>query len=101
MGTNRRYADKIDRQMSQRIEEVNLRPQYESLPPSLSGIEHDRPQPSAEPVPVTVWVGVTAGKVKIEAEAVEWNRKAARVVWKDAQGNENSVWVYLGAITRR
>jgi hypothetical protein len=101
MGSNRRYADRIDRQMQKRLREAAMRPSYDSLPPELVGIDEDRPTPAREPVPVTVWVGVTAGKICVNAEAVEWNRKAARVVWKDSDGHENSVWVYLGAMSRR
>ena len=80
MGSNRRDADKIDRQMQKRIQEVEMRPRFDSLPPELSDIYEDRSQPAREPIQVSVWVPVTAGKIRVDAEAVEWNRKAARVV---------------------
>ncbi|MCS5732746.1 hypothetical protein [Herbiconiux daphne] len=101
MGTNRRYGDEIDRRMNRKVEESGLRPQFESLPLVVTQADIDKPVQPEAPIPVEAWVTVTAGKVKVQAEAVEWNKKAVRIVWNNADGSSNSCWVYLGAITRR
>ncbi|WP_440709744.1 hypothetical protein [Herbiconiux sp. YIM B11900] len=101
MGTNKRYAHRIDQQMDRRIEESAMRPKIESLPPAVTGIDHDKPVKAPEPIEVEAWVPISSGTVKIQARVVEWNTKAAHIEWRDSSGNERAAWVYLGAVKRR
>ncbi|WP_378144840.1 hypothetical protein ACFJGV_15285 [Cnuibacter sp. UC19_7] len=101
MSSNRRYADKIDRQMAAKIAQVEMSPKYRSLPPELTEIEKDRPVQAPEPIAVTAWIDITAGTIPIEAVVREWNQKAARIEWTTSDGSQHSAWVYLGAIRRR
>ena len=87
--------------MAKKIRQSELRPKFKSLPPELTGIEDDKPVQPRAPVPVTAWVDVVAGTVPIDAVAVEWNKKAVRIEWTNADGSSTTVWVYLGAISRR
>jgi len=101
MGSNRRYADKIDRQMDRRIAERELRPGFRSLTPVESGAESERVTEAREPIPVTAWVDVTPGVIKVEAQVTAWTKKAVRIEWQNADGSRTSVWVYAGAVSRK
>jgi hypothetical protein len=87
--------------MARKIEEMNLRPKFESLPAAVVNAESDKPVQAREPVEVEAWVPITAGKVRIEARAVEWNKTAVRIEWTDSEGQARSAWVFLGSVKRR
>ncbi len=87
--------------MNRIIEESDLRPRFESLPLAVTGADLDKPVQPREPVEVDAWVNMTAGKVRVQAKAVEWNRKAVRIEWQNLDGSTNSCKIFLGAISRR
>ena len=100
MGTNRRYADKVDRQMDRRIAQREMAPGYRSLTPLESGSESEPVTQAEKPIPVTAWVPVTPGVVQVEAEVTAWTKRAVRIEWQDDDGSRTTVWVYAGAVTR-
>ena len=102
MGTNRRYAESIDRRMDERIAQQVMR---ETEPDSLTDAEMQR---DTEPVtrtpvarPVTAWVRYGKMPMRVEAEAVAWTSNAVAIRWPGPDGVVHKAWVWASAVTAR
>lgn len=98
MGTNRRYADAVDRQMDERI----LQRTAESGPLqtlSAEELELDRLTVTIDPIPkpVKVWVRFGGIPVRVDAEACRWTSKAVGVRFRVGE-REHRCWVWMGAL---
>ena len=52
------------------------------------------------PVPVEAWALFPDGRFhRVHAEAIEWTRRAIRLVWPDAAGRKHDFWVWGRAVT--
>lgn len=102
MGTNKRYADAIDRRMNERIVEVVTR---DKTPSTLSPAELalDVEPITRTPVarPVKAWVRYGDVPLLVEAEVVAWTSRAAAVRWRSPAGEVHRAWVWLSAVTDR
>jgi len=100
MGTNRRYADRIDEQMAARAQQVASA----TRPVGLSPIEVDlAAQPARSngaPVPIRAWVQFTPTPAQLEGVAVEWNDVAVHVELIDSAGRRHRLWVWASAVER-
>lgn len=100
MGTNRRYADRIDQQMATRAQQVSSA----SRPAGLSPVEVDlAAQPARSqgaPIPIRAWVQFTPASARLEGVAVEWNDVAVHVELVDAAGRRHRLWVWASAVER-
>lgn len=102
MGTNRRYADSIDRRMDARIAEREV----EGLEPfTLTPAELElATQPlTRAPVPkaVRAWVRFGPHAIKVDAEAVAWTERAVAIRWMTPSGVEHKAWVWASAVETR
>jgi hypothetical protein len=69
-----------------------------SLSPEALGA--DRVQVALVPVPVEAWALFPDGSFhRVRAEAIEWTRRAIRLVWPDATGRKHDFWVWGRAVT--
>ncbi|MEO5921702.1 MAG: hypothetical protein ABIQ01_11240 [Pseudolysinimonas sp.] len=99
MGTSKRYAAAVDRQMDARVLQ---RVMSEQPPLTLTSdeLELDREPLTQAPIarPVRAWVryGVTAAL--IDAEAVEWTEHAVHVRWITPAGDRHHAWVWASAV---
>ena len=100
MGTNRRYADRLDQQTATRAQQVASA----SRPVGLSPLEVDlATQPARSnggPVPVRAWVQLAPAPVRLEGVAVEWNDAAVHVELVDDHGRRHRLWVWASAVDR-
>ncbi|MGD8194833.1 hypothetical protein ACEXQB_010115 [Herbiconiux sp. P18] len=101
MGSNRRYADRIDAQMAKRVRERDLAPRPVSLTPDQIDLERDEPTEPPEPVPVRAWVPVSSGTIPQDAVVTAWNRRACRIEWKNGDGSRSTAWVWRGSVEPR
>ncbi|KQQ00686.1 MULTISPECIES: magnesium chelatase domain-containing protein [unclassified Rathayibacter] len=99
MGTNRRYADSIDRQMAQRVAEAAVRPAPVSLTPEELDIARS-PVCRGAAVKVEAWVRFHEQRVVVEAYAVEWNDRGVHVEWSTSDGTKLDAWVWANAVRR-
>lgn len=101
MGSNRRYADAIDRRMDARIAERIMR---SGTPLSLSDQElqlKDMPLTrDPQPSEVRVWVRYPDGPLEVTAQAVAWTSRAVAVRWRGPDDVEHRAWVWSGAVER-
>jgi len=101
LGTNKRYADSIDRRMGERVAETVMRgKQPESLTPTE--LELAREPLTRTPVarPVRAWVRYGAIPLMVEAEAVAWTEYAVAIRWRSPEG-EHRAWVWVSAVRSR
>ena len=101
MGTNKRYADAIDRKMNERVAESIMRGKQ---PETLTDLELDL---ALEPLtrapigrPVRAWVRYGAVPLLVEAEAVAWTEHAVAIRWESPSG-EHRAWVWASAVQPR
>jgi len=98
MGTAKRYAAAVDRQMGDSI----VRRIMESGPPMTLGSEElalNRVALTKTPKPleVRVWVRYPGGPLQVEAEAVAWTSRAVAVRWKCGDV-VHKAWVWASAV---
>ena len=99
MGTAKRYADKVDRQMNASI----IRRIMESGEPQTLGREElalDRlplTKPP-RPLPVRAWVRYPDGPLEVDAEAVAWTSRAVAVRWLAGEV-AHKAWVWSSAVS--
>lgn len=100
MGTNRRYADRIDEQMNRRITELAIKPQPISLSAEELDVENDPVTEASGPVPVRAWTRYPETVVRVEGRAVAWTKRAVKIEWTAADGTNRSTWVWASAVDR-
>lgn len=102
MGTSRRYADSVDRQMNKRIIERTI---GGGRPASLTDeeLELDRQPITRIPIPrqIRVWLRYSTGPVLVDAEAVARTEHAVAIQWTTSGGDEHRAWVWAGAVRGR
>lgn len=101
MGSNKRYADAIDRRMSERADEVIMRDQR---PEGLKSAELELDKYALTipptPVPVVVWVRYGGVPLRLQAEAVKWTEKVVACQWETPSGLHKA-WLWASAVDRR
>lgn len=99
MGTNRRYADSIDRRVNERALEVIARDeQLQTLTPME--LRLDEVPLTVDPKPrrrVRAWVRFGATPVRVEAVAARWTPDAVGIVFYVGE-KEHRCWVWSGAV---
>lgn len=102
MGTNRRYADAIDRRMDDRVLQVLMR---DSQPATLSPAELELDdEPLTKPPrarEVTAWVRYGDVPIRVDAEVVAWTSRAAAIRWRTPSGETHKAWVWASAVSSR
>ena len=101
MGTNKRYAESVDRRMDARVVEKVMR---SGQPLSLSDEELQLdvypltrdPQPGA----VKAWVRYPAAPLQVDAFAVAWTPRAVAIKWPGPDEVEHRAWVWASAVER-
>ena len=87
MGTSKRYAGRIDRQMGARADEAATRGVE---PTSLTNAELELDAlpltKTPRPPPVRAWVRYGAVAIRVEARAVAWTPRAVALEWTNARG---------------
>jgi len=100
MGSNRRYADKIDAQMSRRISEMAIRPQPVSLSEEELDAQADPIIEAKSPVRIRSWVRYPETVTRVEGTAVAWTSRAVKIAWKAPDGVERTAWVWASSVDR-
>jgi hypothetical protein len=102
MGSNRRYAEQIDRGMDDRVMEKVMR-SGEPLSLSPVELELDVLPLTRTPVPeeVRAWVRYPAAAVLVEALAVAWTPRAVAITWPGPDATKHRAWVWASAVHRR
>ncbi len=100
MGTNRRYADRVDRQMAARAQQVASAARPLGLSPVGVDLTSRPARSQSVPVPILAWVQFTPTPTKLEGVAVEWNDVAVHVELIDAAGRKHRLWVWASAVER-
>lgn len=100
MGTNRRYADKIDRQMDVKIlDSIASKGGLQSL--SAAEVALDREQltidPNPNPKPVKAWVRFYSVPVQVHAYAHRWTSRAVGIRFR-AGGKDHTAWVWSSVV---
>jgi hypothetical protein len=72
VGTNRRYADAIDRRLDQRIGQMIMRGEPLTLTEAELELKVQPLTRTPRPVPVRAWVRYPSAPVQVDAEAVAW-----------------------------
>ena len=102
MGTNKRYADSIDRRMNARIAESEVAG-LEPFTLTDAELELATEQLTRTPIPrpVRAWVRFGSRALKVDAEAVAWTGRAVAIRWTMASGAEHRAWVWASAVEPR
>lgn len=98
MGTNRRYADTVDRQMSDRVlERTTAQGPLQTL--TRAELQLDELPCTTDPKPRTVraWVRFGTTPVQVDAEACMWTSRAVALRFRVA-GREYRCWVWASAV---
>lgn len=100
MGTNRRYAEQIDRRMDARILERLARDgELQTL--TDAELELDTLPLTRDPKPrkVFAWVHFGSSATRVEADAVMWTPRAVAIQFVVA-GKQLRTWVWASAVER-
>jgi len=100
MGTNRRYADRVDQQMASRAQQVASAPRPVGLSPVEVDLARQPARSHSAPVPIRAWVQFNPAPAQLEGVAVEWNDFAVHVELVDAAGRRHRLWVWANAVER-
>lgn len=99
MGTNRRYADAIDKRVNERALEVIARGEkLQSLTPME--LRLDEVALTVDPKPrrrVKAWVRFGNVPVRVDAVAARWTADAVGIVFR-VGADEHRCWVWMGAV---
>ncbi len=102
MGTNKRYADAIDRRVRERTDQEAMRT---LKPASLEQreLELHRLPLTRTPValPVWAWVHYGSAAIRVDAEIVAWTSRACAIRWKTPDGFTHKAWVWASAVERK
>lgn len=100
MGTNRRYADKIDRQMDERIlERIASDGPLQSLTDPELELDRLPMTKDPKPRPVLAWVRFGPTAARVEAVAVAWTPRAVAISFA-VGGREQRAWVWASAVEK-
>jgi len=101
VGSNKRYADRLDRQYARRTDEIIMR---DHKPEGLktAELELDKYAVTIPPAPlaVTVWVRYGTIPLRVEAEAVKWTEKVVACQWETPNG-QHKAWLWASAVKVR
>jgi hypothetical protein len=100
MGTNRRYADSVDKQMATRAQQVASAPRPVGLSPTEVDLAAQPVRSHSTPVPIRAWVHFTAAPAQLEGFAVEWTETAVHVELVDTAGRQHRLWLWASAVER-
>jgi hypothetical protein len=101
MGTNRRYADAIDRRMDDRIlERTAAAGALQSLTPQELELDRLPLTITPTPEPVRAWVHFGDVAIRVDAEAVRWTSRAIGIRFS-VGGRRLRTWVWASAVERR
>lgn len=99
MGTNRRYADAIDKRVNERALQVIARgEELHTLTPME--LRLDEVALTIDPKPrrkVRAWVRFGNVPVRVEAVAARWTADAVGIVFHVGE-DEHRCWVWMGAV---
>ena len=94
MGTNKRYADAVDRRMDARVVEKIMR---SGQPLTLTDVEL---QLDTYPLTRDPQPQYPAAPVQVDALAVAWTPRAVAIRWAGPDGVEHRAWVWASAVER-
>ena len=101
MGTNKRYADAIDKRMSANTDAIIMR---DRQPASLTKqeLELERLPLTRTPVAIAAWAWVHYDTIalRLRVEIVAWTPRACAVRWTTPSGREDRAWVWASAVER-
>ena len=98
MGSNRRYAHRIDERMDQRILEQTAKGgALQSLTRSELELDSEPFTRAPQPRPVHAWVRFGEVPIMVDAEACSWTAYAVAIRFTVA-GTEYKTWVWSSAI---
>jgi hypothetical protein len=100
MGTNRRYANRVDQRMATRAQQVASAPRPLGISPAEVDLARQPARSHSSPVPIRAWVQFTPAPAQLEGIAVEWNDVAVHVELVDAAGRKHRLWVWASAVER-
>ncbi|MBX3099987.1 MAG: hypothetical protein KF761_10450 [Salinibacterium sp.] len=101
MGTNKRYADAIDRRRDAQTRDIVA---SDGEPDSLTDEEleldtHDLTR-TRRPQHVMAWVRYGKTGMKVDARVVAWTTKAVAIEWTTKTGAVHHAWVWASAVER-
>jgi len=100
MGTNRRYAHRVDEQIAARSQQVASAPRVLGLSPVEVDLAANSPRRGQEPIPIDAWVHLAPAPVRLTGVALEWTDTAVHVELVDNDGRRHRVWVWADAVRR-
>ncbi len=100
MGTNKRYADRLDRQYEKRTDEIIMRDyQPQNLKTRELQLEVYALTIPPKPVPVRAWVRYGEIPVLVDACAVKWTERVVAIQWETPNGTHKA-WVWASAVDK-
>lgn len=95
VGTNKRYADALQRRRVNREAE-----QRALVPRSLTEAERGIPVRSGPPVQVLAWVTYGDQSVRVLASVVEYTEAAVHIMWTGVAEEPRDCWIWASAAER-
>lgn len=100
MGSNRRYAHRVDDMMDARIlERVSRDGPLQTLSPGELELDRQPLTITPRPEPVQAWVRFGDTPVRVRAEAVRWTPRAIGIRFRVSE-REMRTWVWASAVER-
>lgn len=101
MGTNRRYAHRIDQMMDARIlQSVAAKGELQTLTDTELEFTTEPITRTPVPRPVSAWVRFGTIPIRVDAEAVIWTRYAVGIRFT-VDAIEHRTWVWASAVSGR
>jgi len=99
MGTSRRYAASVDREMDDRIlRRLAEGGPLQSLSPEEIGLDREPVTIDPHPRRASVWVRFGSTPALVDAEVCRWTERACGVRFRIG-GEEVRAWVWMSAVT--
>jgi hypothetical protein len=100
MGTNRRYAHRVDDQNANRAQQVSSAPRPVGLSPVEVDLAASPARAASAPIPIRAWVQFSPAPAQLNGVALEWNEDAVHIEVVDAAGRTHKLWVWASAVQR-
>ncbi|MBH0053186.1 hypothetical protein I6E74_03270 [Salinibacterium sp. SWN139] len=99
MGTSKRYAEQVDRRMSEQVVETIMQDEPSTL--TDDELELDKLPLTRTPVavPAVAWVRYGGVALRLPVEVVAWTERAVAIRWKTDTGGVHKAWVWASAVS--
>ncbi|TQL46853.1 hypothetical protein FB464_3847 [Subtercola boreus] len=98
MGSNRRYADSVERQSLAKMNLRDMVGEPETLTPFELDLDNELVTYDPKPKKARAWVRYAGRPMKVNVYVLAWTRNCVRVRWVNGEKTRQEAWVWQPAV---